>query len=123
MELRQLRYVEAVARHRHFTRAAEELHVAQSALSHQVRRLEDELARSSTEPSADHHELGIEDVHERRDRGAERAADRRHRRGDRAPGDRCRGGLGGTAQRDRGPDRRRLHLFQGEQLTFRPVAP
>jgi LysR family transcriptional activator of glutamate synthase operon len=43
VELRQLRYVEAVARHRHFTRAAEELHVAQSALSHQVRRLEGEL--------------------------------------------------------------------------------
>ena len=43
MELRQLRYVEAVERHRHFTRAAEELHVAQSALSHQVRRLEAEL--------------------------------------------------------------------------------
>jgi DNA-binding transcriptional LysR family regulator len=43
MELRQLRYFEAVVRHRHFTRAAEELHVAQSALSHQVRRLEDEL--------------------------------------------------------------------------------
>lgn len=43
MELRQLKYVEAVARHRHFTRAAEELHVAQSALSHQVRRLESEL--------------------------------------------------------------------------------
>jgi DNA-binding transcriptional LysR family regulator len=43
MELRQLRYVEAVARHRHFTRAAEELHVAQSALSHQVRKLETEL--------------------------------------------------------------------------------
>jgi LysR family transcriptional regulator, transcription activator of glutamate synthase operon len=43
MELRQLRYVEAVARHRHFTRAAEELHVAQSALSHQIRRLEREL--------------------------------------------------------------------------------
>jgi DNA-binding transcriptional LysR family regulator len=35
--------VEAVARHRHFTRAAEELHVAQSALSHQVRQLEREL--------------------------------------------------------------------------------
>jgi LysR family transcriptional activator of glutamate synthase operon len=43
MELRQFRYVEAVARHRHFTRAAEELHVAQSALSHQIRRLEAEL--------------------------------------------------------------------------------
>jgi DNA-binding transcriptional LysR family regulator len=43
VELRQLRYVEAVARHRHFTRAADELHVAQSALSHQIRRLEREL--------------------------------------------------------------------------------
>jgi LysR family transcriptional activator of glutamate synthase operon len=43
VELRQLRGVEAVARHRHFTRAAEELHVAQSALSHQIRRLEQEL--------------------------------------------------------------------------------
>src|SRR4051794_18736494 len=43
MELRQLRYVEAIERHRHFTRAAEELHVAQSALSHQIRRLEAEL--------------------------------------------------------------------------------
>jgi DNA-binding transcriptional LysR family regulator len=43
MEIRQLRYFEAVARHRHFTRAAEELHLAQSALSHQVRGLEREL--------------------------------------------------------------------------------
>ena len=43
MDVRQLRYVEAVARHRHFTRAADELHVAQSALSHQVRWLETEL--------------------------------------------------------------------------------
>lgn len=43
MELRQLWAVEAVARHRHFTRAAEELRVAQSALSHQIRRLEQEL--------------------------------------------------------------------------------
>ena len=43
VELRQLRYLEAVARHGHFTRAADELHVAQSAVSHQVRRLEQEL--------------------------------------------------------------------------------
>jgi LysR family transcriptional regulator, transcription activator of glutamate synthase operon len=43
MELRQLRYAEAVVRHRHFTRAADELHVAQSALSHQIRKLEAEL--------------------------------------------------------------------------------
>ena len=43
VDVRQLRYVEAVARHHHFTRAADELHVAQSALSHQIRRLEREL--------------------------------------------------------------------------------
>ena len=43
MELRQLRYLEAVIRHRHFSRAADELHVAQSAVSHQVRLLEREL--------------------------------------------------------------------------------
>jgi DNA-binding transcriptional LysR family regulator len=43
MELRQLQYFAAVARHRHFTRAAEELYVTQSALSQQVRRLESEL--------------------------------------------------------------------------------
>jgi DNA-binding transcriptional LysR family regulator len=43
MELRQLRYLEAIVRHEHFTRAAAELHVAQSALSHQVQGLEAEL--------------------------------------------------------------------------------
>jgi LysR family transcriptional regulator, transcription activator of glutamate synthase operon len=43
MELRQLRYVVAVASHRHFTRAAASVPVAQPALSHQVKLLEQEL--------------------------------------------------------------------------------
>ncbi|GIF14709.1 LysR family transcriptional regulator [Actinoplanes teichomyceticus] len=43
MELRQLSYVEAVARYGGFTRAAGRLHVAQSAVSAQIRALEAEL--------------------------------------------------------------------------------
>ena len=43
MELRQLATFEAVARHGGFTRAAEQLHLAQSAVSAQVRALEAEL--------------------------------------------------------------------------------
>jgi DNA-binding transcriptional LysR family regulator len=43
MDLRQLEYFAAVARHRHFRRAAESLYVTQSAVSQQVRRLEAEL--------------------------------------------------------------------------------
>lgn len=43
VEFRQLRYVVAVAEELHFTRAAERLHVTQSALTRQIAQLEDSL--------------------------------------------------------------------------------
>ena len=43
MNLQDLRYLVALAEHRHFGRAAEACHVSQPTLSSQIRKLEEEL--------------------------------------------------------------------------------
>ncbi|MBC2665707.1 LysR family transcriptional regulator [Novosphingobium flavum] len=60
MELRTLRYFCAVARERHFTRAAQLCNVSQSALSHQIKKLEEELGCRLVERSSKRVELTVE---------------------------------------------------------------
>jgi DNA-binding transcriptional LysR family regulator len=47
MDIRQLQYLVALAREKHFTRAAQACHVTRPTLSGRIRQLEQERARTT----------------------------------------------------------------------------
>lgn len=60
--LRQLRYLEAIARHSHFSKAAQECSVSQPALSQQIKELEQKWGLALLERSPKHVSLTAEGV-------------------------------------------------------------
>ena len=63
MELRQLRYLVTLSEERRFTRAAQQLQIAQPGLSQQIRRLEDELSTPLVDRTTRH--VALTDAGER----------------------------------------------------------
>lgn len=85
MTLTELKYIVAVARERHFGRAAEACFVSQPTLSVAIRKLEDELGVTLFERGGA--EVGVTPIGQRIVAQApEGAGGKRQHQGDRAPG-------------------------------------